>query len=400
MNLRRLRCSISKAASLALLLALVGLASGPATWAQAPAPDKSPEQTAPPKGSPDQPQMPGEGEFKIQSNVQLVTTPVTVFDSSGQFVYDLDQNEFKILDNGQQMRIAQFDSEMRRLSLVIVVETNDTTVPFLDSVRPLASMFSDLVMGPQGEVAVLTYSDHVDLALDFTPNGDKLDNVLRGLQGRGGGMHLDDALVRALSMLNHRPAEDRKVAIVFSDGFNMGSKMSRSEIVKGAMNSNITIYHLGFSPVKGLWKKPAKDPGVDIESESVARPIGPNQAPTPTNEAGTWDTAGGDGINLLGILLGLGEAAKKPIFKDSMIYFARYSGGQSYQKWGKDTVQQALNQIATEIHSQYELAYAPATPIEPGFHKIEVEVRRPGAKVRARAGWFYQGEPPRGVVVK
>ena len=73
----------------------------------------------------------------------------------------------------------------------------------------------------------------------------------------------------------------------------------------------------------------------------------------------TPGTRRGGRINLLGILLGLGEAAKKPIIKDSMIYFARYSGGQSYQKWGKDTVQEALNRIATEIHSQYELAYAP-----------------------------------------
>ena len=78
------------------------MAAGPATWAQEPAPDKSPEQTAPHQGFPDQPQMPGEpASYKIQSNVQLVTTPVTVFDSSGQFVYDLDQDEFKILDNGQ-----------------------------------------------------------------------------------------------------------------------------------------------------------------------------------------------------------------------------------------------------------------------------------------------------------
>ena len=123
----------------------------------------------------------------------------------------------------------------------------------------------------------------------------------------------------------------------------------------------------------------------------------PNVAPTPTNSENIYDTAD---VNIVSILLGLGEEAKKPLFKDSMIYFARYSGGQSYQKWGKDTVQQALNQIATEIHSQYELAYAPTTPIEPGFHKIEVQVRRPGAKVRARAGWFYQGEPPRGHVVK
>ncbi|MGD0222885.1 MAG: VWA domain-containing protein [Terriglobia bacterium] len=396
MNLKWRGCSFSEAASLGLLLALAGLALVPAARAQAGAPGKSPEQTAPQKDSPDQPQG-GEGEYKIRSNVQLVTTPVTVFDSGGQFVYDLEKDEFKILDNGQQQRIVQFDSEMRRLSLVIVVETNDTTAPFLDSVRPLGSMFSEMVMGPQGEVAVLTYSDHVDMPLDFTPNGDKLDTVLRRLQGRAGGMHLDDALVRALSMLNSRPQGDRKVAIVFSDGFNIGSKMSRREIVQGAMNSNITIYHLGFSPVKGLWKKPAKDPAPDLVAESVARPMGPNQPATPTYQENTWDTAD---VNLLGILLGLGEEAKKPLFKDSMIYFARYSGGQSYQKWGKDTVQEALNHIATEIHSQYELAYSPTTPIEPGFHKIEVEVRRPGAKVRARAGWFYQGEPARGVVVK
>jgi VWFA-related protein len=397
MNRKWLRFFYYQAGSLAILLALAGQALAPAAQAQQNVTVKSPaDQAAPKKDSADETQL--AGTPIIRSNVQYVTTPVTVFDSGGQFVYDLEQNEFKVYDNGQLQDIKQFDTEMRRVSLVIIVETNDATVPFLDSVRPLGSMFSEMVMGPQGQVAALTYSDRVDLALDFTTNGDKLDTVLRGLQGRGGGMHLDDAIVRALSMLND-PAKigDRKVIIVISDGFNIGSKMSRSEIVKGAMNSNVTIYHLGFSPLKGLWKRPAKDPAPDLVSESVARSMPPNQAPTPTNEENTWDTAD---INLVSILLGLGEEAKKPLLKDSMIYFARYSGGQSYQKWGKDTVQQALNQIATEIHSQYELAYSPTTPIEPGFHKIEVQVRRPGAKVRARAGWFYQGEPPRGVIVK
>jgi VWFA-related protein len=255
-----------------------------------------------------------------------------------------------------------------------------------------------MVMGPQGEVAVLTYSDHVDLALDFTADGDKLDTVLRGLHGRGGGMHLDDALMRALSMLDHRPKEDRKVAIIFSDGYNVGSKMSRAEIVKRAMNSDITLYGLGFSPLKGLWDKPAKDPAPDLVAQSVARPGTPNSVATPTMQENTWDTAD---IGMVGILLGLGEEAKKPLFKSSLQYFSRYSGGTYFQKWGKDTVQQALNSIATEIHSQYEIAYAPTKPIQPGFHKIEVEVRRPGAKVRARTGWFYQeSEVPRGVKVK
>ena len=60
-------------------------------------------------------------------------------------------------------------------------------------------------------------------------------------------------LAMALSMLDHRPKEDRKVAIIFSDGYNIGSQTKRSEIVQRSMNSNITLYGLGFSPVRGLW---------------------------------------------------------------------------------------------------------------------------------------------------
>ena len=320
---------------LALLVALAYLAPAATAWAQDGAAAKSPAAQAAPKPDSTNPAQENP-TYTITSNVQLVTTPVTVFDSSGQFVYDLEKDEFKIYDNGQLQDIKQFDSEMRKLSLVIVVETNDTTVPFLDSVRPLGSMFSDMVMGPQGEVAVLTYSDHVDKALDFTSNGDKLDTVLRGLHGRGGGMHMDDALAMALSMLDHRPKEDRKVVIIFSDGYNIGSQTKRSEIVQRAMNSDITVYGLGFSPVKGLWEKPAKDPAPDLVSESVARSMPPNVAPTPTNSENTWDTAD---IPIMSILLGLGEEAKKPIFKSSLQYFARYSGGTYFQKWGKDTVQ-------------------------------------------------------------
>jgi len=398
MNREWLR-SLSRLAALCVVLAaLPGQMQAPAAWAQEKITVQNPPQTTPKSDSANQAQE--ETPYKLQPVIVTnVWTPVTVFDSGGQFVYDLEKNEFKIYDNGVQQDIQQFDTEMHRLSLVIVVETNDSTDPFLDSVRPLASLFSELVMGPQGEVAVLTYSDRVNEVLGFTSNGDKLDTVLRGLHGRGSGMHLDDAMNYALSMLNspNRPKDSRKVIICFSDGFNIGSKVSRSEIVKGAMNSNVTIYHLGFSPVKGLWKRPVKDPPPNLALESVAMPTTPNSPPTPTAEENTWET--GD-INIVGILLGLAEEAKKPIFKDSMIYFAHYSGGQSYQKWGKDTVQQALNQIATEIHSQYELAYAPPKPIDLGYHTIKVEVRRPGAKVRARAGWFYQGsDVARGVKV-
>ena len=122
------------------------------------------------------------------------------------------------------------------------------------------------------------------------------------------------------------------MAIIFSDGYNIGSQMSRSEIVKRAMNSNITLYGLGFSPVKGLWKRPAKDPAPDLVAESVARSMPPNRPPRPPIRMNTWDTAD---IPIMSILLGLGEEAKKPLFKSSLQYFARYSGGNVLPEVGE-----------------------------------------------------------------
>jgi len=330
----------------------------------------------------------------IRSESRMVTTPVTVFDSGGQFVYDLQQDEFMVYDNGELQRIQQFGTELHPIALVVVVETNDTTSEMLDDIRPLGSMFSDMVVGKEGQAALITYSDHVDVLQGFTHNGDKFDSALRKLAGRGSGYHLDDALGRALGMLDNARREpghqeDRRVVIVFSDGYNIGSQMNKSEIVKRALNSDITIYGLGFKPYKGLWSRPQREPGPDLTAMSMGYPSQPNTASTPFSQQQLFQTP----VPVIPILLATGETVKSIVLKSSLEYFAYYSGGIYYAKWGKSTVQQTLNRVATEIHGQYELAYVPDNLKETGFHRIEVKVRRPGAKVRARAGYYYQATP-------
>jgi VWFA-related protein len=386
MGPRWLRWGVPWAATLVLVWVLSELGSVPATVAQQGVAGAEPGQTAAQKGPVD----PTQTVATIRVESRLVTTPVTVFDSAGQFVYDVQQDEFKVYDNGALQRIAQFGTEMHPVALVIVVETNDTTASLLEDVHPLGSIFSDLLMGPQGQAAVITYSDHVDVVQEFTSNPDKLDAALRGLKGGGSGMHLDDALVRALGMLEKRPKEDRRVAVVFSDGYDIGSQMSKGEIVKRAMNSDVTVYGLGFNTTKALWSRPQKEPRPDLADMAVGRPTPPGTAPTPSLSQATYAAP----IPVVPILLATGETVKSTIFKSSLEYFAGYSGGVYYQKWGKNTVQEALNRIATEIHGQYELAYYPDNLSETGFHRIIVQVRRPGAKVRARAGYYYQATSP------
>jgi hypothetical protein len=65
-----------------------------------------------------------------------------------------------------------------------------------------------------------------------------------------------------------------------------------------------------------------------------------------------------------------------------------------YSHWSNKALQNQLNRIASEIQSQYELAYVPDTLSQAGFHHIEVHVRRTGVKVRARAGYFSPEKSP------
>ncbi|PYU98238.1 MAG: hypothetical protein DMG26_19145, partial [Acidobacteria bacterium] len=87
---------------------------------------------------------------KIRVQSPLVTAPVTVLDSAGGFVYDLEEKDFQVLDNGVPQRIDRFHVETDTIAAVILVETNQAVAPLLPQVKPLGSMFSSLLLGPKG----------------------------------------------------------------------------------------------------------------------------------------------------------------------------------------------------------------------------------------------------------
>ena len=94
----------------------------------------------PPKDPKDEEEL---AKIRVQS--PLVTAPVTVLDSSGEFVYDLDEKDFQVLDNGVPQKIDRFDTETETVAAVILVETNEAVAPLLPQVKPLGSMFSSLL---------------------------------------------------------------------------------------------------------------------------------------------------------------------------------------------------------------------------------------------------------------
>lgn len=320
--------------------------------------------------------------IKVQS--PLVTAPVTVLDAAGEFVYDLEQGDFEISDNGAPQRLTRFEVESRPLAAVIVVQANRNVAPLLDPVRSLGPVFSTLLVGEQGRAAVIFFNDEVRVALEFSNDSSQLASTLREFTPRADPARLNDALARAIAMLEKRPREERRVIIAFSDGFDAGSETRQEEILRRATSAEVGIYGLGFSPAQEmLAKKPELAPPGPLDT-NVTRPLPPGVVPTPTSSANVYGTP----IPVVPIIIASGEIIRSAFASSLLEYYAGYTGGVFYSHWSKKALEAQLTRISSEINSQYELAYVPDTVAQTGFHRIQVQVRRPGVKVRTRAGYF------------
>jgi VWFA-related protein len=385
------RCGFAVPAALAVLIALAGELAAPSpASAQDGVTGENPVFSKPKDQPPPDLKRQEAEAAKIKVQSPLVTTPVTVYDTAGQLVYDLDEKDFQILDNGVPQRIDRFEPATDPVAAVIVIETNDAVAPLLPQVQPLGSLFSSLLLGPNGAAAVLFYDDQVRVAQDFSNDADQLAATLKGVNAHGGEARLNDALSRAVTMLEKRPRNERRVIVAFSDGYDRGSESRQDEVIRRATSSEVTIYGLGFNPGEALLKQKPQDQAPSPLDTNVTRPLPPGTVPTPTNSERVYGTP----IPVVPIMIATGQIIRSALASSLLEFYAGYTGGVYFSHWSKTALQEQLSRIASEIQSQYELAYAPDTLNQSGFHRIQVEVRRPGMRVRARAGYFYPPKEP------
>jgi VWFA-related protein len=300
------------------------------------------------------------GTVRVQSS--LVVAPVTVVDRSGRFVESLGKVDFRILDNGVSQHITQFGLAMEPVTAVLVIQTNRSVAPLLNQVRPLGSVFWGLLLGDYGDSAVIGFADHVNVLQDFSSGPRTLENTLRHIVAHGKKARLNDALERAIQMLNKEPATERRVIVAFCDGFDRGSKTGEAQVLRAATSSNTAVYGLRFNPAQASVRRSQEEWSLGDGAPSV------NFMP------------------LVSLALGLGRVA---LSRNVLQQYADFTGGVAYTHWKKQSLQDQLQQIALDINSQYVLAYAPSTLRQKGFHRIQVQVLEPGLKVRTRAGYFY-----------
>jgi VWFA-related protein len=64
------------------------------------------------------------------------------------------------------------------------------------------------------------------------------------------------------------------------------------------------------------------------------------------------------------------------------------TGGAHLSTYKDRSIENAIDEIGGELHSQYTVSYAPTDTNAFGYHEIKVDVDRKNLKVRARPGYY------------
>ncbi len=296
---------------------------------------------------------PRESQAKVKVQVALVNTPVTVRDGRGEMVHNLEAGDFQITDNGVAQRISHFDLGGDPLSLVILIETSSRIEPLLPQVRKTGILFTQTVMGPTGEGAVVGFgfNDAVDKLQDFTTNSDLIENTIAHLGAGASGSKLYDAMAVGVEMLSGRPEATadkpgrRRALMILSEATDAGSEAKLGEVLRHAQLANVTIYSVGLSTTRAELQAKPKDTRPQITPPGTfPLPPQPGVPQTPTSEQNRYGN-----IDLM------------------------------------------IDEVGGELHSQYNISYTPAGADTPGYHEINVSIVRNDAKnlkIRARPGYY------------
>jgi VWFA-related protein len=330
---------------------------------------------------------------RVKVEVALVNTPVTVRHANGEMIHNLEARDFQVTDNGVAQTIAHFDLGGDPLSLVILIESSSRIAPLLPEIRKTGILFTEAVMGPNGEAAVVDFNDAVDKLQDFTTNGDLIENTIAHLGQGTWGSKLYDAMAVGVEMLSGRPQATadkpgrRRVLMILSEAIDDGSSSKLGQVLRQAQLANVTIYSVGLSTTSAQLRAKPKDTRPEITPPGTfPLPPQPGVPQSPTSEENRYGN-----IDIMAAAVWAVQHIHDQVKDHALEVAATATGGAHLSTFRDRSIEKAIDEIGGELHSQYTLSYTPTNSDATGYHEIKVAVIRNDAKnlkVRARPGYY------------
>jgi len=304
----------------------------------------------------------------IRVDTALVTVPVSVLDRYGRYVPLLHKEQFRIMENGVEQKIAYFATTDAPFSVVLLIDTSGSTQLRLDDIQDAAIRFVDKLKATDS-VMVMSFDDRIKVECKATTDRGVIEKAIRHTR-TGGGTRLYDAVEDILKkQLATIPG--RKAVVLFTDGVDTTSyRASYDSTIRMAEESDAPIYVVDYD-TSGFGSGGVNAPGLPSGRGTIMGiPI-----PTP-GIPGT----GGPGSSP-----GDYRRAVRYLHALSDVTAGRFYSGDSL--FG---IAQAFTWIAEELGRQYSLGYYPSTAGKDGERRqIKVKVTEADMVVKARDSYIY-----------
>jgi Ca-activated chloride channel family protein len=278
--------------------------------------------------------------FRTRADIVRVDVLAT---QGGRPIDNLKSEDFELFDNGvpQQAQLASIDDLEIDVVLAMDVSTS-VRGALLGTLRDAAGALVG-VLRPGDRAAVVTFANAVAIRTPLSPDHTSLLRALEQVDARGSTSLIDAAYTGlAVTHGNERPT----LLLVFSDGFDTSSWLTPKPVVTLARRTSVVVDAIVVANRRLRAERRRS------EAEAAA------QAPAADEDVGRF-------------LVDLTDA----------------TGGRVIEGAGGSRLSSAFVDALKAFRTRYQLTYTPAGVDQPGYHTVDVRVKRPGATVRARPGY-------------
>ena len=268
----------------------------------------------------------------VRTTTENVLINVTVTDKAGQYVKGLKLADFKVYEDGVEVKpelIVSFSLHESPYAAVVLLDSSGSMEARFTLARSAAIRFLD-GLREEDVTAVYRFDSKVERVQEFS-GGRDLAPTAYAIRAKGM-TALNDAVVEAARTLAARP-EQRKAIVILSDGMDTFSKATSEKAVETALAVGASIFAVDMSDLN-IGGSSGRQGAAQLQS------------------------------------------------------FAERTGGRFVATPGGQALRDTFAGIAEELGHQYTIAYRPVNKSRDGkWRKLEVKLTREDLTVRTRKGY-------------
>jgi Ca-activated chloride channel family protein len=273
----------------------------------------------------------------FRSDATTVTVPVSVLDPKGRFIPNIQQNYFRVLEDGVPQQISGFAKGEAPMTVCMLIEFSGLFQAYWSygwgETLTAAYGFVD-TLKPDDNIAVVAFDLKPTILSDFSTDRRKTQEALSRLRIPGfSESNLFDAMTDMADRMSS--IEGRKAILVIASGRDTFSKITYDKARRSLQSSGVPVYSISIL--------------------QVARQLA-------------------DAYGMMGPIAQLDFLQAD----NAMRTFARETGGQAFFPRFQGELPGIFRALSDSLRNQYTLAYHPTNPARDGkYRKIKVELVNP-----------------------